>query len=205
MYDTEMGCVYVNVDDLKALPNHVSTRVLLLIGQYVSGKRTMYHYKSLQRIIRALPLKATYTMNDNNNIVPIGKKILCFGQGSPERAKQTSTPIQIGEPLLWDNRWLITLTSPPWTKLPENVSFKVRHFNNKEDMQLSRLGIRKIRSRKLPHLHIRGGFPVIVDGKGRVVVIPYLKIHTRLYDVRCTVEFQPRYRLEELLMNYKSE
>ena len=201
-HDAKLGCLYVNMEKLKSLPQFVATRVLVVLAQYITGTKISSHYEKLKLIFNQLPLNKSFSFGAHCTLVPLNQRTLCFVRGLPQRVCQTSTPIHLSQPLLWDNRWLITLTSRATPSTP--CLFKVRHLRQ-TDWGLARQGLRKVRKHRLPHEKIRGGFPVITDESGKVVAIPHLQVVNGSYQLNCDVEFHPRFKLEELLKNYTPE
>ena len=114
---------------------------------------------------------------------------------SKEKLTHDTYPIKLGETVLWDNRFLITMSKlPPDTpgagSPKEGEEFFIIPWQERFNLELKK-GVRKNRSFKLPPLISRQGIPVIVDKNRRVVLIPHFKVNDRSYGVTCTYQFKP--------------
>lgn len=123
------------------------------------------------------------------------------------------TPINIGETILWDNRFYLNLdyldNNTAMKSYQSHHSFYVRHLIEKDLSQHSGQGIRKVKSVKLPHRFCRNGLPILVaehqdlpKEKWPVVAIPVLKFVNRQFGVRfrCS-EFKPKITLQDFQQN----
>ena len=128
---------------------------------------------------------------------------MIMGRALPEFRRQKSLwmPISVGQTILWDRRWRITLK--PLKTLGRQDSKKTpnRAVNNKEqlyvrhmkeqDYVVVRRGVRKIRTAKLPPVKARAGLPVICTESGYVVLAPHFMVINHTYGVDCDVAFDP--------------
>ena len=132
---------------------------------------------------------------------------------SPDSKYRVKVPIRVGETILWDNRFQISLTprnaaatgrgSRNSFSAPRNVSaataegspvFYVRHLVPKDWPYMSKGGVR----RKHP-VFVRGGLPVIVDERDKIVLMPHFRVASREVGVAAFVKFKPVRSMEDLL------
>ena len=125
-------------------------------------------------------------------------KTFVIGRAPFKRSsRQTLTPIQLGEPVFWDNRCLVTLERLQDAKLAEDTQLYIRSMSS-SDWPLARRGVRKIKANILVPLHLRNSLPLIVDGADNVAVAPFLKMTDRRYGVSCSCVFRPKASLKEV-------
>lgn len=222
------GYVTFNVDSLKQLPLPVSMRVLPAILMYAGGTEKYtggtvkdINYKTLLRLVAFIKNSSTeraITFCDCIIFPMPEKQAFAFARKAPSKKQYLLTPIRVGETVLWDNRFEVSLRLlEPDLNTPQSSTlihpspvvadsdpaadagqFFVRHMF-KHDWDMAKKGIRKIRNTPLPHEHIRGGLPVVVDCRGKVVLIPHFKVIDRTVGVTCRVKFSPQRRIEEFL------
>lgn len=105
--------------------------------------------------------------------------------------RQVLTPIRLGETLLWDNRFLITLGHLQSNQTVADTKLFVRSMVE-SDWSLASKGVRKIKTNILPPLMLRNSLPLITDAEGNVALAPFLKVVDRRYGVTCSCVFKPK-------------
>lgn len=153
------------------------------------------------------PSSAT-NVTKSNIIVAVEpeKKKFSIARRLPDRQSRAKdlVPIKVGETILWDNRFRITLLpqrrqedrrDPGQKQLPsESQEFYVRHLGPADWQYMFKGGI------KFKHpVYARGGLPVIVDKEGKIVVIPHFKMSSREERLVGKVRFTPVRSLDDLL------
>ena len=217
--DTKHGFVYVDRTQFSSLSSTVAMRFLQTINTFVSGQ---YRHISIHNLKYSLPkvTDANGTSVSHCTIFPINDKTIVIARAMPQRRLRSQTPIKVGETVLWDNRFKIKLKSLERTERGKNIkvsklmwknevpsekevqekSFYIRHWLSRDDMFADK-GIRKVRSSLLPHFKVRGGLPVIVDKEEKPVLIPHYGAIDRSAGVCCECNFDPVYKLENIIYN----
>ena len=204
--DKKYGYLSFNLNKFLSLPHFTAKKVFRSLASHIGGVRGAVPTKMYLQILKQL-------LSGNRGAQTFGTCILFFpnpkedtmilGRALPEAWKRKSlwTPISIGQTILWDGRWRITLK--PLEKLERQNNEKVpdRAVNNKEqlyvrhvtkqDHKVPRRGIRKIRITKLPPVNTRAGLPVICTESGYVVLAPHSLVIDHTYGVDCDVTFDP--------------
>ena len=195
--DIKLGCLYLHNSQLKALPLFVRRRVVHVLASYIAGSLLKTKFQLLENICKQLPLSKPTFVGDVV-FIPM-KDRLCIGKGKPTNTD--SLPIEVGKPLVWDRRWLVTVLPLPEykTRSIDCHVFAVRSLT-RPDWCLARYhGLRKVRTTPLPHEKLRPALPVVRDEKNRVVFIPHLKVMDRTYGLSCQIRFEPSTSLEIIL------
>ena len=192
--DIKLGCLYLHNSQLKALPLFVRRRVVHVLASYIAGSLLKTKFQLLENICKRLPLSKPTFVGDVV-FIPM-KDRLCIGKGKPTNTD--SLPIEVGKPLVWDRRWLVTVLPLPDVDSGTLHSLKVRGVL-RTHWQSIRQGVHKIRHSFVPHEKLRGGFPVVTSRGGHVVFVPHFQVFDRTYGLDCKHEFQPSMSLDELL------
>ncbi len=206
--NTEYGYLTILIHRFGRLSPPVARRALSAILNYASGSRDtrLSQAQVAYRICRN-PEGSKVASAGKCTIIPVNDNHVVIARQLPHQSHIVLHPIHIGETILWDGRFEVTLKRlRPRERAgkrgegfgtPASPVFYVRNMI-KTDWQLARKGIRKVRSSILPHENVRGGLPVIVNSDKKVVLIPHFKV---LIDwsagVTCDVRFNPRARLED--------
>ena len=169
--------------------------VFPLLGKQVFGiARTVSKYDKQ----RLTPIRIGDTICWDGRFVislqpldPAGPKDKKGTKGTWDHRRQIDRDGQVGSEE--DVKYPSPIVGQPTAEVGQ---FFVRHLQ-KRDWRMARKGVRTIRSFPLPHEHIRGGLPVIVDWTGKVVLIPHFKVIDRSAGVKCRVQFKPPGRLED--------
>ena len=171
---------------------------------YTSGHDVMPHYLALSRAHQML--SSSYTKAQATNmtlgmsiLVPVDNACFIVSRSKPCHSSVEPTPVTVGETILWDQRFMITLAPLESDTAPSCKQFYVRHMVTK-DWELAKKGVRKVRTNPLPPEMIRGGLPVIVDKDGKVVLIPHFRVIERYAGVVCNIKFAPQKSLEYCLL-----
>lgn len=143
--------------------------------------------------------KATNMTLGMSILVPADDATFIISRSNPPNSTVDPTPIALGETILWDKRFKITLSQLEPRTPPTSKQFLIRHMI-KADWELARKGIRKVRTMALPPEMIRGGLPVIVNKDGKVVLIPHFRVIERSAGVVCELKFAPEKSLEYCLL-----
>ena len=149
------------------------------------------------------------TVTGSNIILTIDptRKKAMIARRSPDSQYRVKVPISVGETILWDNRFKISLvhrkseergdgTTAPGNQLPSGDSpvFYVRHLVQKDWPYISKGGVKY----KLPP-SVRGGLPVVVDKENKIVLIPHFRVARCEANVLAVVRFMPGRSVEDLL------
>lgn len=196
------GYAKVSWPQYRHLDQPVAKRVLLALSHYTSGHDAMPHYLALSRAHQMLSegkAKATNMTLGMSILVPVDEVTFIVSRSKPQHSTQDLTPIAVGDTILWDKRFKITLKPLEPGKAPTCKQFYVRHMITM-DWELARKGIRKVKAVALPPEMIRGGLPVIVNKEGQVVLIPHFKMIERSAGVVCELKFAPEKSLEYCLL-----
>ena len=190
---------------------------------------SMKHLLRLMTLIRNPSTARAITFSNCIIFPMPEKRVFAFARQPLSKlpdSRHLLTPIQVGETVFWDNRFEVSLRplepdiraksrgrfvqeTPTRLIYPSPIiadsypaadagQFFVRHMY-KSDWDMARRGVRKIRGNPLPHEHVRGGLPVILDCRGKVVLIPHFRVIDRTAGVTCRVRFSPQRRIEDFL------
>ena len=178
------------------LPPPVGKRLLMSLFNHIGGHTNTVSTASLNSCYDYLvagttrPNKATSLAHCN--VVPLNSAQFMVARRRPQAREQTLTPIVLGEPLMWDNRFRVTLSQTGRGRKTHSSSptYWVRHMLE-TDCSVASKGLRRRKASKLPPLLARGGLPVLVDAKGCIVAAPHLGYLDVKFGVTCSVTFDP--------------
>lgn len=188
------GFLTVNVDRLLSLQPVVGKKVLLSLIRYIGGARINIHYEVFAafysqllnnpRVNRCIVSTCVlYSPDGRDDLMVIGRQL-------PNKSEQKQTPISVGETVHWDGRWRITIKPIKGHYMGKEELLYIRHMRH-SDWSVARRGVRKIRSTRLPHTHIRGGLPVVTTKDGYILVVPHFEVNDLSYGVECDIKFEP--------------
>ena len=120
---------------------------------------------------------------------------------SPDSRYRTRVPVRVGETILWDNRFSISLHSRGdsggrGSKIDSEGApvFYVRHLVEKDWPLMSKGVVRY----KVP-VSVRGGLPVVVDEDNKVVLMPHFRVASREANISAVIRFRPARTMDDLL------
>lgn len=134
------------------------------------------------------------------------RKRSTISRRSPDTKYRVKVPIRVGETILWDNRFKISLvprrspgarepaSSGPAHPEEADTVYYVRHLVEKDWPYMSKGAVRY----KVP-VNVRGGLPVVVDERNHIVLMPHFKVTSRDARVMAVVKFKPVRSIEDLL------
>ena len=224
--NTEFGYIALKADSFKELSPPVAVRTLSLLLQCVSRTDTVPSIV-LKRLCDGLrnPESMKPCTGGGCIVDPTPWKdrgVIIIAQQVPKRGDQLLTPICIGETVLWEGRFEITLnphgmdplsqrngneiielhavgrTTKPSCEKCEDRTFYIRHMM-REDWAVAKKGIRRFKGAVLPPQNLRSGLPVIVDDRQKIVLVPHFQVTDNSAGVTCKIAFKPRRNLEDLL------
>ena len=192
------GSVTVNWRQFSSLSGITAMELMNILITFVTGSglrmklREWQVFKNdLRSFTNAKTLRSAVVYPEKD------RKTFVIGRAPLTRSsRQRLTPIQLGETVLWDNRFLVTLRLQD-SEAVMNTKFYIRSMVT-SDWPLVRKGVRKIKANIIVPLHLRNGLPLIVDGENNVAVAPFLKMTDRRYGVTCTCVFRPKASLEDV-------
>ena len=190
------GFATVNLPHFRQLPPPVGKRLLLSLLHHIGGHTNTVCNTPLNSCYDYLvametrPNKAASLAHCNMALIDSAQFMVA--RQLPRTTERTLTPIVLGEPLLWGNRFRVTLSPTPKGRHAHNplVAYSVRHMLE-TDYIVARKGLRRRKSARLPPLLARGGLPVVVDATGRIVAAPHLGYLDVKFGVTCSVTFDP--------------
>ena len=212
------GILSFNAASYQALNPYVARSVLAIWLRFIGSSGNSIRRHSLEKLHTiAMEEKTVADTASNCIIIPLPKE-RCFliAKQDPGR-RGRKVPIRVGETMLWDNQFKISLFADPAgqrkgknkmtvseSELKSRV-FYVRHFHDADHYHVVK-GVRKVKGTVLVHHHVRGGLPVITDSEGNVVLIPHFRVKNYSVGIDCRVEFTPPWSMTELLQfHYISE
>ena len=216
------GTLSFHTSTYQALNPYVSKSVLAIWLRYIASSGNSVQRYGLEKLHNLVMQERT--ASDTNGrciLIPLPKvgKFMIAKQ-KPVRGKAARVPIRVGETVLWDNRFQISLfakSEGQWRGMKEvekyrhseaelvSKVFYIRHFLSNDHLYVTR-GVRKVKGSVLVHYHVRGGLPVITDSDGEVVLIPHFRVINHYAGVDCKVEFTPLWSMWDLLhFHYISE
>lgn len=225
--DTACGSATVDARRVRALSPPAARKVIRVLINHIGGTRRT-HYQALEKVYNLFlhPLQRRAETCGQCQAFSLDGDTVLVARCRPLKHERTLTPVKVGETVVWDNRFaisLVPLETPPTTtpqkspppgkpaksrrkKSQETVSeanqdqrqFYVRHMVP-TDWGLAQEGVRRVKRAQLPHERVRGGLPVVVDEEGKVVEIPHFKMVDRRRGVMAVIRFEPQVKLEELL------
>lgn len=208
------GTVSFDTAAYKALNPYIARSVLGIWLRFTASSGNSINRYGLQKLHNYITEEKTVPNTNNNCIlIPLPKEgRFMLAKQKPMAANIQKVPIRVGETIIWDNRFTISLfvktrRGKEGREAEDMKSrvFYVRHFRASDNEYMAR-GVRKVRSTVLVHYHVRGGLPVVVDASENVVLIPHFKVMDHTVGVDCRVSFTPRWTMRELLQfHYISE
>ena len=169
--------------------------------KYIGGVSNIRNIIPLHQLLLSSDRSTNITKSNILMAVDQEKKKFSIARRPPDHQSRTKVPIRVGDTILWDNRFKISLL--PKRRQNEMVSFEkeqdsrkffVRHLSPSDWQHMFKGGVRF----KHP-VYARGGLPVVVDREGKIVVIPHFKVSSREEKVVGRVQFSPIRRLDVLL------
>ena len=230
---TACGYITLNPDEVRCLSPPIARRILRALIRYVGGGDKDIHFTKQEAIHKVFLDPSTAVVETCGRCVVFALRAdsIVVTRSLPARTDRPLTSVKLGETVVWDNRFTITLrplerTNPrdrpsqhrPTASHESDVDtlLKVasrsaetrtdeRQFFVRHmiptDWALAKRGVRRVRAHALPHERVRGGLPVIVDEDGKVVEIPNFKVVDRSYGVTASVRFEPVTKLSDLLLH----
>ena len=212
--DSNYGTLSFSVGAYRSLNPYVARSTLAIWLRFVGSSGNSINRYALEKLHNQVVQEKTVTVTKSNCIlIPLPKeqRFMIARQKPQLSGKNRKTPIRVGETVLWDNRFRITLFEKVTTSRRNRVEkremedlksrvFYIRNFQIGDHTYVSK-GVRKVRRTILVHHHVRGGLPVIVDETGAVVLIPHFMVMDHSVGVDCRVTFEPQWSMSELL-NY---
>ena len=204
--NNKYGTLSFDVASYQALNPYIARSVLTIWLRYIGSKPVIRRY-SLEKV-HSMVMGGTALPNTSSNCVVIpdpAEGWIMIAKQRPTRSEVRNVPIRVGETVIWDKRFKISLVATPargrregsGTVLKSQV-FYIRNFHP-DDHDYVRRGVRKVRGVVLVHYHVRGGLPVVTDSKGRMAFIPHFRVKNHCVGVDCEVEFNPRWTMRDLL------
>ena len=192
---------YVILDRRRLLeqPRYIVWRLLKILGAVLSGEARSTHHQLLNNIWTSIMYKDRTAFFHKTLLIPsrnpkedLEEIIVCKAPLAKRHRKRTR--ITLNEPLLWENSWEITLTSPQTSHAPTSCvpgrQYYVRMFEQ-SDICLARCGDELTFSSKLPHCSVCATLPVVVDEGGEVLAIPHFKYVKPPSTLHGSVSFKP--------------
>ncbi len=206
----QYGYLTIPLDRFGKLSPPVAQRVLSVMLSFTSGSRdTKSSQVQVAYRLCTNPKRSKVTSAGKCTLIPINEHQVIIARQLPSKSQATVRPICVGETVLWDGRFEITLKTLEGPGVGERRGregskvtdgsrpvFYIRPMV-KADWNLARRGVRKVRSFVLPHENVRGGLPVIVDSNKKVVLIPHFRVIDRSAGVSCDIKYNPRASLED--------
>lgn len=203
--DFRYGTLSVPLSTYRSLNPAIAKRALSVWMKYIGGTSDVRNILPLHQLLLTQDRATNVTKSRIIMAVEPEQKKLSIARRLPDRKSQAKSlvPIRVGETVLWDNRFQISLLpqqrkeneSQEQEKLPsESQEFYIRHLSPADWQYMSRGAV------KVKHpVYARGGLPVIVDREGKIVVIPHFKLRSREENLFGRVKFTPIRSLDVLL------
>lgn len=184
--DFEYGFVVLRKASLLQLSPPLLRRVLSALIRYVSADMRPVSYKSLAKLIAALPDVKTTTIHKCYVFAVDEDRIgIC---AAPD---VTRVPIKVGEELNWIGKWELKLSSV----VPPGEQYYIRPFRDDDHMILRA----RQRQLKLPPVRTRYALPVLTDSRGTVIAIPHFNYTNKKYRVILSVRYKPLIAMDYVL------
>ena len=168
--------------------------------KYIGGVSDIRNTLPLHQLLLSSERSTNITKSNILMAVDPEKKKFFIARCPPDHQSRTKVPIKVGDTILWDNRFRISLMSQ-WkqndsgeSRLSDSREFYIRHLNRSDWQHMFKGGVRF----KHP-VYARGGLPVVVDREGEIVVIPHFRVSSREEKVVGRVKFSPIRSLDALL------
>ena len=201
----EYGYLSFSVGRLLSLPPVVIRKVLQSLTVHISGMPGTFTFRSFAWIYKKLHNRERSIRWFENWILffpDLDYDAVMMGRAMPKSAWKDKTLISVGQTILWDRRWRITLK--PLKKLDRQDSKKAsgRGEKKKEQLYVSHMEVeeywgenkqhnRRVPASILPDNKLWSGLPVICTESGHIVLAPHFKIIDHSYSVDCDVTFDP--------------
>ena len=203
--NSNFGTLSFNAASYQALNPYVARSVLAIWLRFIGSSGNSIRRHSLEKLHTIVMEEKTVADTASNCIIIPLPKERCFmiAKEPPKRGRVRKVPIKVGETILWDNRFKISLFVKPVrlrkgneteSELKSHV-FYVRHFLQSDQYHLTR-HVHKVKG---VHSLVRGGLPVIADSEGNVILIPHFRVKDYSVGIDCRVEFTPPWSMTELL------
>jgi tRNA(Ile)-lysidine synthetase-like protein len=202
-FDTLHGAVSFPTSIYQALNPAVARRALSVWARYIGGVSEFRYdlINSMHRLLCTPGRPNTMTGSSVMVTVDNNQKTATIARRSPDSKNRVRVPIRVGETILWDSRFKITLVPKDFGKdmsrlKPSDDSpvYYVRHLVKNDWIYMSKGRVRY----RVP-VCLRSGLPVVVDEDKNVVLIPHFKLASREANVRAVVKFRPASTVENLL------
>lgn len=188
--DRDIGAVLVNCTELHKVPPPIDRLLLKALLSYTSGHpvvsitaaRTVSVLAALKRGIKgAMTQCGCYIQHHHhtdNTLIIIRAR------------QQRKVPIVVGQPLLWENRFLVSLTSSSGS---DSRTYYVDFFGN-----VFRNGHPYSGHSNLPS-HLLKLIPVILNAENKLVAIPHLDLTDPSHNLFCSITHKTLYSLDEFI------
>jgi hypothetical protein len=203
--DSKYGTLSFDAGSYRSLNPFIARSILAIWLRFVGSSGSSINRYGLEKLHNVVMQEDTVTdTNSNCILIPLPKeRQFMVAKQKPPTGRSCKTPIHVGETILWDNRFRISLfqKTHPSKRNNENLKsrvFYVRYFLRSDHMYVVK-GVRKVKTSVLVHHHVRGGLPVVVDETGTVVLIPHFKVMDHSVGIDCKVTFEPQWTINELL------
>ena len=210
------GTLSFDTTSYHRLNPYIARSVLSIWLRFIASSGNSISRYGLERL-HSLVMNES-TVSDTNNgciLIPLSKYgRFMIAKQKPITGQVHKVPIRVGETILWDNRFTVTLFVRVRGREEEGETlseeelksqlFYIRNFHV-SDHEYVRRGIRKVKGAVLVHYHVRGGLPVVVDDAGNVVLIPYFRVMNHAVGVDCHVTFTPQWTMRQLLNHHYIE
>ena len=199
------GTLSFDAPTYQSLNPYVARSVLSIWLRFVGSSGATINRYGLEKLHNLVVTEKTSSNTNNNCImIPLPKEgSIMLARQKPILVTGQKTPIRVGETILWDNRFRISLFEKPGAleKRKGDLTSEVFYVRNFlfDDHRYVGKGVRKVRAAVLVHYHVRGGLPVIVDETGTVVLIPHFRVIDHKVGVDCKVTFTPKWSMQDLL------
>ena len=202
--DTMHGTLSFFTSTYQSLNPAVARRALGLWIRYIGGVSDIRYdlIAPMHKLLHSADKPSNIT--GSNILMTVDPKVKqsLIARRSPDSKYRVKVPIRIGESILWDNRFKISLVprggtgGPPADEPASNKSpvFYVRHLVEKDWHLMS-----KGASRYKAPVAVRGGLPVVVNDKNKIVLMPHFKVVNREAKIWAIVRFRPLRSVEDLL------
>lgn len=201
------GFATVGLHRYRELPPPVGKRLLLSLLHHIGGHTNALSTAALNGCYDYILARTTEPNKAANlahcNVVLLDSSQFMVARQRPPLVQLTLTSIALGEPLVWDNRFTVTLSQTARGTHAHSTppGYWVRHMLE-DDYRVVVKGLRRRKATKLPPVHARGGLPVVVDAKGCIVAAPHLGYLDVKFGVTCSVTFDPAVPLHSCVPFY---
>ena len=190
--DRDIGAVLVDQTELSKVPPPLNRLLLKALLGYVSGQ-FMVSFTAA----KAVSVLASLTRGTNRTMTECDCYIRQYSDDKLIIIKsrhKNRVPIAVGEPVMWENRFLISLKKLTPQTRHDNETYYINFFGNvfrNDHARYSSIWRRPSHLLKL--------VPVILNKRNKVVAIPHLGVTDPSHKVTCTITHKTLYSLEELI------